>query len=184
MTLAIDANHNPVMLREDDPIGGDLTVPAGTDWKRLMPSGNTAALVSGESLQLNINAVRADVLDVNNWNLMILNAGYFQQFKIKGESGGILTLDTQIEFTEALGNLTGIEYVIYPTLDLPFEIFSSVALEIGVAKENVYAPTPKKISGLSAGGGLILHTRQVQKIFYKAAAGSHIYWGEQRTTIL
>ena len=193
MTVALDANRNPLNIREGDPVGGYF-VPASaqkstTAWYRLMPNGDNGALVSGEERQFNITSIRSDILNVVNWNLIILNIGYLQQFKINSVSSAILTLDKRIEYAEALGDLSGIEYVMYPTLDFPIGLHyqptgnSDDHLEIGFAAENIYNPTPKKFFELEPRKSAMIPSQQIQKLFYKfgsltASETHNISWGE------
>lgn len=194
-TLSLDDNYRVTMLRSGDPIGSFYT-PADaekstTDWHRLMPDGNTAALVSGNDRQLNIGTLRDDILSVDDWELMILNAGYFQQIRILSEDSGVLTLHDPIKHLVGLQTLgdNSIEYVMFPRLTFPLGIVlhaSAVAdeLEIGVAKENVYAPTDvKKLAQNSDDQQWRMHSRQIQKLFYKFTslttnATHSISWGE------
>ena len=183
--LALDANAYPTILREDDSVGGYLTPETSTGWHRLMPSGDAASVVANNARQLNIGTLRSDILDVLGWNLMVLNAGYFEQHKIKEYANGVATLEKPLLFHEGLKTLgSGIEWLIYPTLDIPMGIYykpnaNTSELTIGLAKENIYAPTPKPIAVLEAKQLLITHTRQIQKIFYQgAAAADRISWGE------
>lgn len=183
MTLATDANFNATQIRESDPIGGYLSLSTGSSWHRVMPDGNTAEVVSDNDRQLDIGTLRSDILDVVGWNLMVLNSGYFEQHKIREFAGGVATLQKPLEFhkgLEILGN--AVEWVIYPTIDLPLNILyrdgGNTAIDIGVAKENVYAPTPKKYTNLETDETLAMPTRQIQKIFYKGAASGAIAWGE------
>ena len=184
MSFATDANHRATILREGNPIGGYLAVGSGSGWKRLMPSNNNAQLVDGNDWQLNIGTIRSDILDVTGWNLVILNPGYFQSFVITEEDSGVVTLDVPIQYTKALGGLGGIQYLMFPSLIVPLGISykdnaaSPGTLTIGVAKETAYTPsTPKTFAMLDEGELLIMHTMQIQNIFFQATQG-HISWGE------
>ncbi len=193
MSLAVDANHKVIMSSEGDPIGGYFQLSTAqkstTAWNRLMPHGNAASVVSDNDRQLNIGTLRTDVLSVRNWNLMILNEGYFEQHRIKEYNNSILTLDKPLNNFGGLKTLdSAIEFVIYPSLVVPMGILylpsvTADFLEIGVAEENVYSPTPKKYVELKADQQLSMPTLQIQKIFYKFtnltnSATHAMSWGE------
>ena len=188
MTLALDANANPTLVREDDQIGGMLTVSDG-NLRRLMPEGNTASLVADNSRQLNIGNLRSDTPDVVDWHLMLLNPGYFREYRIKDYANGILTFYTPIEFREGLETLgANIEWVLFPKLEIPLGIFykpdaGSSTLTIGLVKDNLWRPQMRPYAVLDAGQMLVIHTQQIQKFFVQAPNATasdpdRIMWGE------
>ena len=180
MTLALDANRNTTMLREDEPVGGIISEGSAVSaWKRLMPAVD-ATTVSGKPRELNIGTLRSDILSLNRWNLMILEEGYFSLHKIKEHDGNIVTLVNELTYHNALAAFAGgFDVVVYPNLDLPLVIRPSADLEIGMTTENASVPnTIKTYAELEDGDLCILPTRQLQKIFYKSTGAVKITWGE------
>ena len=181
MSLAKDANYNTTMLRVEDPVGGYLEESfAVSTWKRLMPADNTATLVSDQDRQLNIGALRSDILDVEGWDVIFLGDGYYDRKTIEKYENNILTFTQPLAHFEGLTVLgSSVSYVMFPTLDIPLGITPDAELEIAIGKEDLWTPpTIKKFANLEADQLLIMHTRQIQKIFYKSAAAVNITWGE------
>lgn len=176
MPRLIYENSTPMMIREGDPIGEYLSVSYGTEWKRLMPDGNDASLVAPNQLDIKAG-FRDTLLSVGGWNLMILNNGYFEERTIKSynDDDNMLTLTAPLTYYESLKTSgAGVEWVMYPSLLIPLGISfkrggDSELLEIGVAKENTFDPSAsvKKFAELDDGELFIMHTAQIQKIFYK-----------------
>ena len=189
MAFGADTNNIPTGVKQGDLYGGLLTLTAGTAWHRIMPDGDNAGLVPGNDRQLNIGTLRSDIDDVLGWNLLIMNTGYHQERTIDAFSGGIATLNKEISYPEGLASLGAntIEYVIFPTIDVALGIIyrpnaESDTIEIGFAKDNIFAPTPKPRDVLGAKEMTIMPTRQIQKIFYRnASASDRISWGEHYT---
>ena len=183
--LSLDANANPTLIRDGLPVGGILTPETGAGWHRLMPSGDSASLVADNPSQLNIGTLRADVLDVEGWQLMIYNAGYLQRNFVNGYENNRLLLKGGLQHAEPLQALgANIEWAIYPQLVVPFGITyhpdaATTELTIGVAKDDTYAPTPKRFALLKADQMVVMHTQRLQNIFYQSAQASDlIMWGE------
>ena len=204
MTLAMDANFKTLMLREQLCVGEFLSLadgadekPVGTDWVRLMPHNDDAELVDDEEKQLDITSVRDTILSIEGWNLEILNVGYQQKHQIVeyNADDGIATFAEPIRYAEGLDGLSGIEYVLYPTVEFPLcvRFISSTAnnqLEIGVTNADVYDPdTIVKYEQVKQEVSILLPTRQVQQIFYSFtgtrsqadAADITLSWGEHYT---
>ena len=88
-----------------------------------MPEGNAASVIADNDRQLNIGNLRPDTPDIDNWNLIILNAGYPAKHRIKSYENGIATLHKPLELHKGLQALgANIEWVIFPTLDIPLGI--------------------------------------------------------------
>lgn len=185
MALAVDASGRQTMIRREDPIGGYLAADSNAGWHRLMPVVQARA-VENDEFVLDFNTgFRDDILDVTGWNVMILTPGFFDINNIQSVSGNIARLANPLRPHAGVLELgTNLRVVIYPVLDLPLGITynpdaASSELMIGVAKENVLSPTPKQFALLEAGQMIVMHTRQIQKIYYQgAASGDRISWGE------
>lgn len=188
MPLALDANHHLTMIREEDQIGGLIRVSDG-DLIRLMPEGDAAAVVADNNHALNIGTLSTAIGSVFGWNLMILNEGYFQPNKIVDYDSGIVTLKDSLEFHSQLSELgSAVEWVAYPTVDLPVGIVykpetADSTLTVGVVRENLHRPAMRPYAVLDAGQMLVLHTRQIQKFFIQAPSASSadpdiVMWGE------
>lgn len=195
MAFAYDANGNPTMVREGDPIGGYLTpetpspgVGGSVAWYRLMPQGNTASVDQDNPRQLNIGGLRSDIEAVDGWNLVILNTGYYEHHKIVSHDGNAVQLDQAMQHHRHHKDTPiAIAWVMFPSIDVPLSItyFADPSaadnkLMIGVAKTEVYAPTPKEYIKVANGQMLIMNTQQLHKIFYSNAghANDRISWGE------
>lgn len=194
-TLSLDDNQRVTMLRTGKPVGGFFSPGSGdkstTEWNRLMPHGDTAELVSDNDLQLNIGTLRNDLIGIHDdHDVMILNAGYFQQLRVQAESDGILTLHEPIKHRTGLQTLgSTIEYVLFPRLIFPIGLYyiSSAAgdeLEIGFAKDDAYDPsTVVKYMQIANKEQFKIPNRQLQHLFYKFTnltdgATHSISWGE------
>ena len=109
---------------------------------------------------------------------MVLNAGYEQQLPIERFHNNAIYLQKPLRHHDALADLQ-IEYVIFPTCVLPLGITADAGIEIGIGKENLYTPpTIKPFATLEAEQLLLMHTQQVQKIFFQSTGPVTITWGE------
>ena len=199
MSLARDGNYNEVKTREDlcpgefrRLVDGATEKPV-TVWRRLMPHGNGAAVVSDNDFQLNIGTLRAEILSVKAWNVKILNAGYQQVNRITDFNDGIADLQLPLQYTEGLASLgSAIEWVVYPTLVFPLVVrfcanANNVDLNIGVSDEDIYTPTTiVQYSRIERELSCALPTQQADKVFYQIEgsrenadnANIDLEWGE------
>lgn len=196
--LVRDSNFVPTMVRKGTGVGGCLSLPSLTpipttgNWHRLMPHGNDASLVSGNTKQLNIGALRTDLLDVDGWKLQILNIGNPQLRTIKKYENSIVTFEKDIDYPNSFPS-GGIEYVLYPAIINPFAIIndddSAQKILIGVTNEDQYTTTSiKKRCSVPAGKMTILHFDAIDKMFYRydgtqltSSDTLEISWGEHYT---
>ena len=196
MTLRLDNNSRELPVREGDAVGGFLeytgTALTAAQWYRLMPHGNTAAIVDGNNRQLTIGALRDDLLRIDGWQLEILNKGYYSKNLIKSYGDSIVTLEAPIHFRDGLP--TNVEWVMFPKLDFPLHItyFSSNTsrlIDIGFARETeMYTPTTiKKLTHLSDDRYVSIPVENIHKVFFRfpLLVDTETYqlsWGEHRVS--
>ena len=192
-----DTNYVPSTIRAGNGIGGYLLLDdtlVANSWYRLMPESDTGTLVTDNDRKLAIGStVLSGILEIEGWNLFILNAGYQQPYKILNHDRVL----NQVELTEpimyaaglrAAGLTANVHYVIYPSLINPLGLNYSVGatdyIEIGVTREDLLAPTTiVKLDDIPPGELLMLHFERLDHIFYRfptitTAAENNLGWGE------
>lgn len=192
-----DYNRVPTLNREGNAIGGKLSL-SGSDltadsWYRLMPGSNTGALVDDNDRKLNIGTLRSDILEIEQWNLVILNQGYIDYHLIVDHIGNEVTLKKPIAHINGLKNAglgSAIEFVMFPTLLNPLGINyksgPAADMQIGVFKDDVYNPVSteiKELDDIPAGELLMLNCSRIDRIFYRFptvdSGTTYVFsWGE------
>ena len=190
-----DANYVPGTIRAGNGIGGYLLLGdtlTVNQWYRLMPNSNTGALVAGDDRKLNIGALRSDVLEIEGWNLVLLNAGYQHQYIILNHDRAATEVELTLPINYADGMRAGglgsaIEFVMYPELLNPLGVNYSVGatdhIDIGVAREDLFVPTVLKRDEIPPGELLMMNFERIDRIFYRfpaitTAAENNLGWGE------
>ncbi|MYB01992.1 MAG: hypothetical protein F4118_10050 [Acidimicrobiaceae bacterium] len=195
MAYSRDENYNMSTIRTGTGIGGYIDIPDGqtSGWNRLFPSGNTGSFGTDEDKQINIGSLRSDIAEITDWHLRILNPGYIGKYDIASYANNIVTLKYPMHYEvynglKNSGASNAIHWVIYPNVLNPFAInFKSLRsggsndmLEIGVAKEDAYAPDVLLREKLRDGESVNFFFKDVDKIFYKPDQNEgEISWGEQ-----
>ena len=192
-----DNNRVPTLIRQGNAIGGKLSL-AGSGltanrWYRLMPHANNGALVDDNDRKLNIGTLRSDVLQIEDWNLIILNAGYIQARTI------IDHIDNEVRFGKPIDHIDGlkaaglesaIEFVMFPTLLNPLGInYKSgpdADMQIGITKEDKFNTASidiKELDDIPAGELLMLNFSRIDRMFYRFptvdSSTTYVFsWGE------
>lgn len=192
-SFSTDANQRPTIVREDLPIGGLHAISSATadTWVRLLPHGNTAAIVTDKPTELNIGNLRADVLTLKGWKLKILNPGRSLDYRIIDYVSPNIVLETGLDNYRTLPS-GSIEYVLYPEVILPFGVTlhpdATDDVELGFAEEDAYSPSRiVPFSYVQAGKFAYFQTKHVDKLFYRfpSVSGSFkgdMSWGEHYVT--
>lgn len=190
-------NRVPTPLRQGNAVGGalphavTLSITANA-WHRMMPHANTGSLVDGDDRKLNVGALRNDVLEVDYWNLVILNEGYHQEHIITEYEGNVVTFHESLLNTAGLRNAgldEEVEFIMYPYLLNPLGLtYSADAdddVDIGHVVVNEYSPATvqiKKLFTMKPGECFKLSHSRLDKLFIRfpviTAANNELSWGE------
>ena len=166
-------------------------------WYRLMPSGNAATKESGNQIDLGTSAIRGSLLPQNfaGWKLKILNAGYFQTFRVDRISSALL-VDLGRPITLPGTPATALQWVLYPdiiqgvTLGIPqntVDVYVDIGHAPGDDGIDEYAPSDTEIRFIKRIAKESLDTifkyrgDDIEKLFYRypTATGANVLeWGE------
>lgn len=196
-TYSRDFNRVPTPIRQGNGIGGKLSLSGSAltadTWYRLMPHANNGALVDGNDRKLNIGTLRADILEIEQWHLIILNQGYIEYHQIVDYIGNEVTLKRPIAHIDGLNNAglgSAIEFVLFPTLLNPLGInYKSgpdADMQVGRANGDNFDPallTIKELDDIPAGELLMLNFSRIDRIFYRFptvdSGTTYVFsWGE------
>lgn len=198
-TFIRDFNRVPTRVREGNPIGGCLELDdslSANTWYRLMPHANTGALVDGNDRKLNIGTLRSDVLQIEQWNVVILNEGYKQYLQIVNHEGQEVEFSQPIEYIEGIKNAglqSSLQFVLFPYVLIPFSVIndedSDGRVELGVTAPDEWTPsTIKKLGSVRAGRFMTVPFSRVDRLFYRLptalSSGETIElcWGEHKVS--
>ena len=190
-----DLNRVPTPIRQGLAIGGKVSLAGSgltaNTWYRLMPNGDDGELVDGDDRRLTIGTLRSDIIAIEGWNLIILNAGYVQHHVIVDHIGTDVTLRDPIQFREGMQNAEledAVHFVMFPTLlsslGINYKTGPDDDIEIGISTSDAYTPTTvKPLDDISAGELLMLNFSRIDRIFYRfpVVDTSETYvlgWGE------
>lgn len=190
-----DLNRVPTSVRAGTAVGGCLELDdslSANTWYRLMPQVNTGALVDGNDRKLNIGTLRSDILEIEQWNLIILNEGYKQYFQINNHEGNEVEFTKPIAYIEGIkssGLESGLQFVLFPHILNPFSVTNDAEsdgrVELGLTADDVYSPsTIKKLGSVSADRVMMMSFSRVDRLFYRLptvlSSGQTIElsWGE------
>ena len=176
-------NRVPTPIRQGNAIGGKLSFAGSgltaNTWYRLMPHANNGALVDGNDRKLNIGTLRSDILEIEQWNLLVLNQEYISYHIIvdHDRDSSEVRFEEPIPYAEGLrsaGLESSIEFVLFPTLLNPLGInYKSgpdADMQIGVAKDDIFdtaSVTIKALDDIPAGELLMLNFSRIDRIFYR-----------------
>lgn len=200
---AIEENYRETGVRQGNPIGGYYKVPSSiaTDtWHRLMPSGNTGAVVASSvdnyKEKLNIGALRSDITNapIGGWLFFVLKQGYQEMYQIRtydASSGIIHLVRSHTQNTEmALHNLPSgsIEFVIFPVAILDMKInynkSATDTLEIGFQPEDKWGSDGVQSLGIMEPGQVFgIPNQRLDRLMFKfddytSGAENFFSWGE------
>lgn len=198
-TLMRDLNRVPTRVRQGNPLAGCLELDdslSANTWYRLMPHGNAGALVDDNDRKLNIGTLRSDVLEIEQWNMVILNEGYKQYLRVVNHEGQEVEFDQPIEYIEGIKSAniqSSIQFVLYPLLLIPFSVTNDEAsdgrVELGVTTDDDYTPsTIKKLGSVRAGRVMMIPFSRVDRLFYRlptaltSSQTAELCWGEHYIT--
>ena len=142
-SLVRDDNGLATMIRKGLGAGGMFTLNDG-NWRRLMPDGNTAEVHATAKYRLNIGALPDDIVDIDDWRIIILNEGYKQEHFVQTYDGTYISLSNNISYYDALSALgQGIEWVLFPKVIVPISLKNLAnnrndEVRIGVIKDDKY----------------------------------------------
>jgi hypothetical protein len=205
-TFKRDKNFFQTPIRQGNPVGGYLTRTgsglAANTWYRLMPEGAAGLAIANQPRQLNIGALRSDILHGNivGWFVRIMNSGYEQVRKIVAHDVANTTITVNADWTGHSGLPTvasgsppvAVEFCLYPDLINPLVIdyFDGATndLEIGYTIEEAMTPTHIiKLTRRAPGQSFTYPYSAIDKAFYRwtsytASANNDIAWGEHYPT--
>ena len=197
--FAIEENYRETGIRQGNPIGGYYTATvARNTWHRLMPSGNTGAVVADTvdayKEKLTIGPLRSDITNapIGGWMLFVLNQGYQEMYQIRTYAAEIIHLArNHRQNTEmALHTLpaSGIEFVIFPIPILPFIVnhrgaASSVPLEIGFQPQDKWGTDGiQSLGSVKIGESFRIPTQRLDRLLFRmtgsGTAVAAFSWGE------
>ena len=211
-SFAIAENAEVTRVRQGNPVGGRYVIPnnIGTNWNRLMPSGNNGAVVASSvekfNEKLNIGNLRSDIehAPIGGWLLRILNDGYKNVYRIIGydpttnivhlaHADRYSGLDLQLQHIQPDN---AIQFVIYPTVIDVFKVGyrrlsggnnANDTMEIGNLTDDRWQGNVNPLDLLYRNEVFHIPTQRIDRLMYRMSgyannASYSFSWGEHFIT--